>query len=110
MSGVDCARALREACPTLRLVLVTGYGRASKDQVRAMVTRLLPGALGEFMEMERSYPTSIFADNALYYRVRIHVDRGECSAAATTLGSLQAAYPTSNYVTRSESYIATGGC
>ncbi len=70
----------------------------------------LPAALLEFEDIETTYPTSIFADNSLYYRVRIHVDNANCVEANNLLTTLQSSFTASNYIARAQAYMAAGGC
>ncbi|MCI0574277.1 MAG: tetratricopeptide repeat protein [Myxococcaceae bacterium] len=70
----------------------------------------LEAALADFRDVVATYPDSVYADNALHYQVRIHVDRKDCPAAAQALAELRTRYPQSDELASADATFRSGGC
>ena len=53
-------------------------------------------------------PQSHWVDDALYYEIRVHVDRAECEQATARFALLQSLFPDSPEVPLAENYLNDG--
>jgi TolA-binding protein len=70
----------------------------------------LPEADTGFAALVATSPPGQYADNALYYELRIAVDSADCASAQQRAAELEQRFPASTYVALGASYMTNAGC